>query len=175
MPADTPLTEFYGFLGRFEVTQEMAILRLYPFTFASDQDTPILEITVRHPAFSAADLAPLIGAEIEVTLHADRVQVEDALDGRISLTLMGAEVSAAHKAYDLQDYADRLKSMHEHNAEQAAELHAVLDKLRRVKSVAIELIRRAELKAGVSHEHSLKQAGAIEALQRILAELELED
>lgn len=79
------------------------------------------------------------------------------------------------RPYDLQDYADRVLVLDQYLAEQSAELRGARKKLGRLASVAHELIRRAEIKANVSHEHGLRQSGAIEVLQRMLAELELDD
>jgi hypothetical protein len=172
---DKPIKEFYGTLGRVEVTSAHALLRVYPFCFLSDVAEPVFEISVDDPSFTETDLRFLLDGEIEVLVYTDYVQIDEVLEGHVSRTLRGKRSSAIHQPYDLRDYAERVAALDTYNAERSVALSKALRKLDRLKSVGKELVRRAEIKAHVSYDHSLRQAGAIEALQRILAELELDE
>jgi len=172
---DKPIREFYGTLGRVELTPAHALLRVYPFGFLADVTEPVFEVSVDQPCFSETDLRCLLDGEIEVSVYTDYVQIDEVLEGHVSLTLRGNKTSAAHRPYDLRDYAERVAVLDMYNAERSVELTKALRKLNRLKSVGEELVRRAEIKAHVSHDQSLRQAGAIEALRRILAELELDE
>lgn len=172
---DAPIEEFYGYLGRAEVTSERATVRMYPFGFSTGATNPVFEVLIDYPNFTETDLNSYLGGEFEVMLYSDYVQMDDVLEGLVSRTLKGKSASAIRRPYDLQDYVERVLVLDQYLAERSAELRSARKKLDRLASVAHELVRRAEIKANVSHEQSLRQSGAIEVLQRMLAELELGD
>jgi hypothetical protein len=172
---DKTIKEFYGTLGRVVMTSTHALLRVYPFGFLTDVTEPVFEISVDQPCFTETDLRCLLDGEIEVLVYTDYVQIDEVLEGQVSLTLRGNKTSAAYRPYDLRDYAERVAVLDRYSAERFVELTKARRKLDRLKSVSEELVRRAGIKAHVSHDHSLRQAGAIEALRRVLAELELDE
>ena len=163
--------EFYGFLGRASFSQNIAHLRFYEhFVFAENEVTPVFEVTFNDPQFHQADIDDLRGAEGDVVIFSDRVDI--GLGNRqTSTSLRAKNVSFEKVGYDEVDLRDQVALLSKHNAELQVSLRSARKRNVDAFKFAIELLRRAEIKAIASEDLKLKHQAAVTALEQIVQRL----
>ena len=168
--------DFYGVLGRATLQAGKAELRFYPFDFSTTPDAKCVFVAnfdaVR---FQEAEVASLIGQEVEVTLFPDRAELFDPYDGE-SPTILGAgAVAAAWYAYDNQDFMEHAVRLSDEVERLNLAYINAARKDRRGLALTRELMRRAEIKAAASEDLKGRQAAAIAVLERLLTHFESKD
>jgi len=164
--------QFYGELWRANFEPGRAVLRFYQFAFDADVATPtVYEVTFLQPSFSYNDIEPFFEQEVQFSKTGDGALLHGSFTGEERL-LVASSVTAQWQGYDIQDYINRIKQLDIMNAQLHGDLRIAHGKLNKVTSTAIELLRRAEIKAAASPERQKSQSPALEVLNRILFELE---
>ena len=166
MTDEMPIAEYYGCLGRVQIAEGVATLRFYPFVFEREEDRldPVLEVVIEGADVTEAELQVFMSGDIEVSVFSRFVVIEEVCEGLLSRTISGTRLTAVHRAYDIQDYAERVKQLDARNAELRADLHLGSSIRNKLDGLVAELLRRAEIKAAASADHRLKQTEAIKVL-----------
>ena len=150
-----------------------AELRFYPFRFSTTPDAECVFVAKFNAArFAEAEIASLIGQELEVSLLPDHAEVFDPYDGESPTILRASSVTAIWRAYDARDFMEHAIRL---NAEVEAINLALGDAVRKDRrglALTQELMRRAEIKSVASDDHRARQAAAIAVLERLLAHFE---
>jgi hypothetical protein len=169
-------TEFYGVLGRVTMQAGNAELRFYPFVFSTTPDAKCVFVAKFDAAgFGEAEIASLIGEEVEVTLFPDRAELFDPFDGEGPTILSAGSVVAAWCAYDTQDFLEHAIRLNDEVERLSLAYNKAYRKDCRGLALTQELMRRAEIKAAASDDHKARQAAAIAVLERLLTHFESKD
>jgi len=145
-----------------------AHLRLHEFNFALEPDaTPVVVVRFVRPGFDIQALEALIGVEVAMSLFEDRAEITHLYEGTVTV-LRADSVSAEAAADDTQDYLERIRELDEAVARLHADLRNASHKEHGALSLAIELLRRAEIKAAASEDLMSRQAAAIAVLERLI-------
>jgi hypothetical protein len=165
---DDQTSGFYGILGRVRFEDDRATLRFGPFGFVLDTESkPVLEVVFQQPDFDAKDVERFIGEEVDVDVSSVPAQIEHVFSGETQ-QLAAREVRAQWQSHDMQDYVDRIAQLEAHSAQDWKETRDLRLRLGKAESFAAEMLRRAEIKAGVSAEHARLQGSAITVLNQML-------
>lgn len=175
MAPESAAQDFYGFLGRVQSQPGRIVLRFYPIDSSGDTEAkPVLEVHCHEPQFTASIAEKQIDREFEIEVSVDRFDMHDASAGT-SMSLQAANFAAHRVPLDIEDYVHRLKLRDQRASELSRELIAVRRQNEKFKSVAQELLRRAEIKGAGSAELQRQQKSAVDALQRLLVELDTDE
>ena len=170
--SDTQLAHC-AYLGRATVTAQQAHLRFYEFDFDIPADTPVLEVTFEAPEFIQADVDALIGGESDISIFDKHVEIDRYHRGDVQI-LRAAAVSCRNVSYDIDDYKVRIATLNTQAARHFEEWRSVQNKITDTRKLAIELLRRAEIKASASEAMHHQQQSAIAVLERLIKALEIE-
>ncbi len=173
MMSETAPDAFYGEVTRVRFDPACARLRLCAYhAHSGPAGGPVYELAFVDPEFGPDDAAAWMGsAEVEVHIVAGTSAVFTDYYGS-DHTLRARAVTASWQPFDLDDYAGQVRNLEAAHTRTDADLTKARQRLDTVRATALELLRRAELKAAASDTHRKQQAPAIEALKRILFDLE---
>lgn len=172
MTENSKLSEYSGLLGRATLTPAQGELRFHPYGFNTEPDSkPVFAVGFSEPGFTADEFAKLMLEEVEVAVFDDRAEII-GMDVEISVVLRARSVTANWVSYDVQDYVQRVRQQDEAYERTNESLVDALRKNHKLHTLAVELLRRAELKAAGSEELAARQAAAISLLQRLLRQFE---
>jgi hypothetical protein len=125
-------------------------------------------------SFQEAEIAPLLGEEVEVTIFPDRAEVFGVFQG--SVTMLRADtVVVEWSSYDTNDFVRRVGELDAAYENLNAALTKAVQKNRKALELTRELLRRAEVKADASEDLKARQAAAIAVLERLLRQLESDE
>ncbi|WP_443750639.1 hypothetical protein [Asticcacaulis solisilvae] len=168
----SPPDEYYGVLVRARFEEDRAVLQFHGFVFDGDSNNaPVYEVTFDSPSFGRGDVEPFLDQEVEFSRLSETARIHDVFAGQ-TLDLPSAQSRVKWQPYDLEDYAKRVKQLDLHISELHHDLKNCRVRLSKVHSTIIELLRRAEIKAGASSELNRLQKPVIEVLHRILSHLD---
>lgn len=175
MSEQTDRVDFYGVLGRVALKGGAGNLRFYPFAFSAVPDVKCVFVAKFEGAsFTEAEIAPLLGEEVEVTIFADRAAVFGVFQG--SVTILRADTVAVDwSSYDTEDFVRRVGELDTACEDLNAALTKVVQKNRKALELTRELLRRAEVKADASEDLKARQAAAIAVLERLLRQFESDE
>lgn len=172
MSEDRSTSEYYGVLGRVQAHVHHITLRFYPFALLTHgNQNVVLEARFQTPGFDIAEVDRFVGQEVEFLAQSDSAEINDVFAGE-GVTLKASSVTTDWCPYDVDDYRNAADKLERYQATLQNDLYDARRKNDRIKSIATELLRRAEIKAATSSEFKRIQTPAIEVLHRILGELE---
>jgi hypothetical protein len=175
MSDQTDRVDFYGVLGRIALTDDNAELRFYPFSFSTTRDAKcVFVVKFEGAQFQEAEIRPLVGEEVEVTLFTDRVEVFGDFQGGATV-LRANKVVAEWSTYDTEDFVRRVGELEAANERLDRSFTKAVQKNRKALDLARELLRRAEVKAAASDDLKVRQAAAIAVLTRLLRPFESDE
>lgn len=167
--------EFYGILGRSTSRDNAIELRFYPHAFSTAPDGKyVLVVTFDGPYFQKAEVAPLVGEEVEGAFFNDRAEII-AIFQSMTLILRASAVSTEWCSYDAADFVRRVDELDAAYERLNSALTKAVQKNRKSVELAHELLRRANIKAQSSAEQAEKQAAAAAVLGRLIRQLESDD
>jgi len=165
--------DFYGVLGRTDVSPTRANLRFYPYSFSLDLEAKVVfSVDLVDPDFEAAALAALETNEIcEIAVFQKRLEYSTYYAESANILSAGS-VQGQWLPYDPVDYLQRIRQLELHVEESDRALAKAVRKNTTGAELTRELLRRAELKAAASDELRSRQAAAISLLKRFTRHFE---
>lgn len=159
--------EFYGALGRTDVSSTRANLRFYPYAFSLDRDARVVfSVDFLEPRFDAAAVAAFDTEELfEIAVFSSRLEFSTFYTSTPNILAAGS-VQGQWMPYDVDDYLQRIRQMETSLEETSRELARASRKNTKGAELSRELLRRAELKSDASDNMRSRQAAAIALLKR---------
>ena len=163
---------FKGVLKIRKLGDERYSFRLHPWTFSNDpSERNVCEIVFDTDEFDAKVIYKFEGHEVDVEFTDKTISIFD-WDLGDEYKFLASSISQAMICYELSDFVDRVSGL---EAAWEQEYRGNIDgrrKLDELRSLADELLRRAEIKAASSKEQSKLQQSTIKAINRIKTALE---
>lgn len=165
--------EFNGILGRREFESDRAALHFYPYNLSVDRGLkPVLVVEFRKPQFDKSELERLECEEVsEIEVDALRGAYSYGYGCR-SADLYAAAVLTYWRAYDIEDFRQRIQQLEQSAIEDAVRRANAIRLVSEGVSLAKELIRRVEIKSAGAQGDAHGNDEAIAVLRRIIRHFE---
>ena len=163
----SPKIEIGGVLSRCTSNGSSVELRISPFAFSLKPNVqPVWALVFSEPAFDVKAVEAYLGSEVDIDVYVQQVIVYDAWAGT-EQALGAAKVTVTQVAYDAEDIERYMQGLEAEVEYLQVSLRNANAKNDRGRAIVVELLRRAEIKAGTSDHLRERQAAAIEVLKRL--------